>query len=136
MTHAVEKEEDHTHAIPAWLLLSPEAESFTKSHEAPFPSHRKTAWSCNHCSEHLEKPVVFKDACAHVTKAHEIEKPVVDVDVVFLKGQYEKKHMSRRRKIFQYGVEPTANLRCELCRFGSVRKMWTIQALVPHLFHK
>ncbi|KAF6763777.1 hypothetical protein DFP72DRAFT_873361 [Ephemerocybe angulata] len=133
--HAVEKEEDHTHAIPAWMLMSKEATSFVRAHEIPYPCPQRLNWSCNHCSEHVEAGLALKAAKAHVKEAHSIENPVVDVDVIYMKNRYERKHYGRRRPIFHYGIEPTCNLHCKLCREGKVQRMWTIQALVPHLFH-
>ncbi|RXW22075.1 hypothetical protein EST38_g3787 [Candolleomyces aberdarensis] len=135
VTHAVEKEEDHTHAIPAWLVLSEEANKFVKAHETPYPSPRRENWACNHCPEHFDKGVLLKTAKAHIKEAHSIENPVTDVDVVYLKGRYERNGNGRGRSIFHYGIEPTCNLKCNLCRSGRVQRMWTIQALVPHLFH-
>lgn len=135
VAHAVEKQEDFTHAIPTCLLLSEDATAFIRSHELPHPTPRRVNWSCNHCPEHLETPATFKDAEKHVKEAHSIENPVKGVDVVFLHGRYERNHNGKRRPIFHYGVEPTCHLICQLCRQGRVRRLWTIQALVPHLYH-
>lgn len=134
--HAVEKEEDHTHAIPSCLLLSEDATSFIRAHELPHPSPRRANWSCNHCPEHLETQATFKDAVKHVKESHAIENPAKGVDVIFLDGRYERHHNGRRRPIFHYGFEPTCHLICQICRPGKVQRLWTIQALVPHLFHK
>jgi hypothetical protein len=69
VTHAVEKEEDHTHAIHAWLVLSEEATKFVKAHETPYPSPRRENWACNQCPEHFDKGVSLKAAKAHIKEA-------------------------------------------------------------------
>ncbi|KAH6908303.1 hypothetical protein BKA70DRAFT_1426879 [Coprinopsis sp. MPI-PUGE-AT-0042] len=134
--HAVEKEEDHGHAIPSWTRLSAETTAFVREHEPPPPVFRKANWGCNHCPEHFEKPVMRKEAIAHVKTAHSIESPVDGVDFLDFKHRYEKGGNYRGRHIFHFGVEPTCNLVCKNCRSGKRKKMWTTLNLIPHLFHK
>ncbi|EAU88880.2 hypothetical protein CC1G_12651 [Coprinopsis cinerea okayama7 len=136
VSHAVEKEEDHSHAIPAWLRLSDEATQFVKRQETQPPLYRKANWGCNHCPEHLEKPVMRKEAIEHVKKAHSIETPVQGTDFIDFINRFEAGGFYRRRHIFHYSIEPTCNLICKVCPEGKVPRMWTIQALVPHLFHR
>ncbi|KAH6894997.1 hypothetical protein BKA70DRAFT_1375721 [Coprinopsis sp. MPI-PUGE-AT-0042] len=128
--------EDHGHAIPSWTRLSAETTAFVREHEPPPPVFRKANWGCNHCPEHFEKPVMRKEAIAHVKTAHSIESPVDGVDFLDFKHRYEKGGNYRGRHIFHFGVEPTCNLVCKNCRSGKLKKMWTTLNLIPHLFHK
>lgn len=134
--HAVEKEEDHGHAIPSWTRLAEETTAFVRAHEPPPPVFRKANWGCNHCPEHFETPVLRKAAIEHVKTAHSIETPVDGKDFIDFKHRFEKGGNYRRRHIFHFGVEPTCNLVCKNCRSGKLKKMWTTLNLIPHLFHK
>lgn len=134
--HAVEKEEDHGHAIPSWTRLAEEITTFVNAHEPPPPVFRRANWGCNHCSEHFDTPVLRKEAIAHVKTAHSIENPVDGTDFIDFKHRFEKGGNYRQRHIFHFGVEPTCNLVCKLCQSGKRKKMWTTLNLIPHLFHK
>ncbi|TFK30268.1 hypothetical protein FA15DRAFT_663658 [Coprinopsis marcescibilis] len=136
VTHAVDKEEDHTHASPAWVRLSQDATTFSKAHELPFPNPQKPNWGCNHCSEHFDVAVRRKEAIKHVKTVHSIEVPVHGVDFIDFKHRFETGGAYRTRHTFHYSIEPACQLVCNLCTVGKVKRLRNVQGLVPHLFHK
>lgn len=125
--HYMEKEsERETHSRPSWSLLTNEAKADVVRREEFDPYIKDKSWTCAHCSVHYLAPVVRKGAIDHCKTAHEIRRPIENLDYLYV---ITTERTPRRPAVFR----ELANCLCLRCPDAGVTRLRTLGALVPHL---
>ncbi|EDR01174.1 uncharacterized protein LACBIDRAFT_312439 [Laccaria bicolor S238N-H82] len=125
--HYMEKESDLArHSRPSWSLLTDEAKADVVRREEFDPYIKDKSWTCAHCSVHYLAPVDRKGAIDHCKSAHEIRRPIENLDYLYV---ITTERTPRRPAVFR----EIADCLCLRCPETGVTRLRTLGALVPHL---
>ncbi|KAL1704476.1 hypothetical protein EV121DRAFT_259564 [Schizophyllum commune] len=89
--HMFNTAEDSTHREGAWRVLSEPAANFVRRRESHPAFKYERAWACNHCAAHYangraDAQVTRTQAIKHARLVHNIERPVQNLDFVYVAG--------------------------------------------------
>ncbi|KAL1746237.1 hypothetical protein HDZ31DRAFT_62381 [Schizophyllum fasciatum] len=89
--HMFNTAEDGTHREGAWRVLSEPAANFVRRRESHPAFKYERAWACNHCAAHYangraDAQVTRTQAIKHARVVHNIERPVQNLDFVYVAG--------------------------------------------------
>ncbi|TRM67379.1 hypothetical protein BD626DRAFT_554587 [Schizophyllum amplum] len=89
--HMFNTAEDGTHRAGDWRLLSEPAANFVRRRESHPAFKYEHAWACNHCAVHYangraDAQVTRTQAIKHARLSHNIERPVQNLDFVYVAG--------------------------------------------------
>ncbi|KAF8970367.1 hypothetical protein BDZ97DRAFT_1914673 [Flammula alnicola] len=119
------------HKLPAFAILSESVAVPIRAHESIHFNPTDLSWSCKHCAEHFESPVLRQTAVAHVKESHSIFKPTENIDFF-----YRRNKDSPTRKLYFVGQDADSNHLCMKCYHPKSLRLRIKDRLLWHLRDK
>ncbi|KAK7017319.1 F-box domain-containing protein [Favolaschia claudopus] len=133
VVHSASKQQDISHDVPSWTLLSPLGAADVRRRDGPPDYTRLPSWSCTMCNGFLPSLLGrHRVVKYHLYKAHSIENPIEGEHLVHFLLPIRPPR--RRIMLFEGGSHP-ARFRCNRCAqtHPSVVKLFSMRALTLHV---
>ncbi|KAK6987588.1 F-box domain-containing protein [Favolaschia claudopus] len=133
VVHSASKQQDISHDVPSWTLLSPLAAADVRRRDGSPDYTRLPSWSCTLCNDFLPSRLGrHRVVKYHLYKAHSIENPIEGEHLVHFLLPIRPPR--RRIMLFEGGSHP-ARFRCNRCAqtHPSVVKLFSMRALTLHV---